>query len=290
MTAMCAATAAHIGLSGGCRHTALGDGRLEYAAFETAAVEAAVAAGRMVRPWAGRPRGLARKASPADLVTDLDREAEALIAGELRRRFPDHDLCGEESGGRTAAEYVWHVDPIDGTTNFVHGLPGFCVSIALARQGRPVAAAVYDPTADELFSASLGGGSRANGRPLRVAETVDLAEALLGTGIPPVQPAKDFAVRSLVRVSARARNVRNIGSAALHLSYVAAGRLTGFWEPALHAWDCAAGVLLLREAGGRATDIPGTDWHTGLRGVVGTNGPIHEDLLAVLAEAAAPQG
>lgn len=258
---------------------------MDYALFEDAAVAAAVAAGRLVRPWAGRPRGLARKGAPADLVTDLDREAEAAIAGELRRRFPDHDLVGEESGGRAGAEYVWHVDPIDGTTNFVHGLPGFCVSVALARHGRPVAGAVYDPTADELFSARLGAGARANGRPLRVEATAALGEGLFGTGIPPVHPGQDFALRSLAAVALRARNVRNIGSAALHLAYVAAGRLTGFWEPALHAWDCAAGVLLVREAGGRATDIAGSDWHTGLRGVVGTNGQVHDELLAVLREA-----
>ncbi len=263
---------------------------MDYRAFEAAAVEAAVAAGRMARPWAGRPRGLARKASVADLVTDLDREAEELIFRQLRSQFPEHDICGEETGGSIAADFVWHVDPIDGTTNFVHGLPGYCVSVALAERGRPVAGAVYDPTADELFSGRLGGGARANGRPLRVEATADVGEALLGTGIPPVQPAKDFAIRSLVGVAAQARNVRNIGSAALHLAYVAAGRLTGFWEPALHAWDCAAGVLLVREAGGRATDIAGTEWHTGLRGVVGTNGPVHERLLAILAAAGACSG
>lgn len=250
--------------------------------FEAAAVEVAVAAGRLVRRWAGRPRGLSSKATPADLVTELDREAEAMIAADLRRRFPDHDLYGEEAGGKTAAEFVWYVDPIDGTTNFVHGLPGYSVSVALTQGGRPVAAAVYDPTADEVFSAAVGEGARANGRPLHVERTATLAEALVGTGIPPVQPSKDYAVRSLVAVAARARNLRNLGSAALHLAYVAAGRLTGFWEPALNAWDCAAGVLLVREAGGRATDLAGTDWRAGLRGALGTNGAIHDELLAVL--------
>lgn len=256
--------------------------------FEGVAVEVAVAAGRMVRAWAGRPRGLTTKASPADLVTELDRESEAMIAAELRRAFPEHDIFAEETGGRRTAEFVWYVDPIDGTTNFVHGLPGYSISVAVAHRGRPVAGAIYDPTADEVFSAHLGGGARANGRLLRVADAASLAQALVGTGIPPVQPSKDYAVKSMVAVSTRARNIRNIGSAALHLAYVAAGRLTGFWEPALNAWDCAAGVLLVREAGGRATDIAGTDWHAGLRGAVGTNGIIHDELLAVLGEVQGP--
>ncbi len=255
---------------------------MDYREFERAAVEAAVAAGRLVRPWAGRARGVTRKTSVSDLVTDLDREAEAEITAALRASFPEHDIWGEESGGQAERRFVWHVDPIDGTTNFVHGLPGYCVSVALADGGRPVAGAVYDPTADELFSACAGGGARVDGRPLHVAAG-ELGEALLGTGIPTRQPYRDVTLGVLPAVCARVRNVRNLGAAALHLSYVAAGRLTGFWEPTLNPWDCAAGVILVREAGGRATDLAGEEWHAGVRGVVATNGTIHEPLLALLA-------
>ena len=257
--------------------------------FELAAAEAAVEAGRRVRPWAGCAREVGHKANPADLVTEMDRQSEALITAALRRRFPDHDLFGEEGGGRREAEYVWYIDPIDGTTNFVHGLPGYTVSVALTQRGRPVAAAVYDPTADELFTARAGGGATANGRPLTVSAESGLADALLGTGIPPVPPSQAWALRSLAAVGERVRNVRNFGSAALHLGYVAAGRVSGFWEPLLQPWDTAAGVLLVREAGGRATDIAGSEWHAGLRGVVGTNGRIHDALLQVLAGVPGPQ-
>ena len=257
--------------------------------FELAAAEAAVEAGRRVRPWAGCAQEVGHKATPADLVTEMDRQSEALITASLGRRFPDHDLFGEEGGGRRKAEYVWYIDPIDGTTNFVHGLPGYTVSVALTRRGQPVAAAVYDPTADELFTARVDGGATANGRPLAVGTEAGLAEALLGTGIPPVPPSQAWALRSVVAVGERVRNVRNFGSAALHLGYVAAGRISGFWEPLLQPWDTAAGVLLVREAGGRATDIAGCDWHAGLRGVVGTNGRIHDPLLQVLAGVPGPQ-
>jgi len=262
---------------------------VEWTAFETAAAEAATAAGQLIRPWAGRAPGVAAKGHPADLVTECDRRSEALIADLLRPRFPDHGFVGEEGGGRAEAEYVWHVDPIDGTTNFVHGLPGFCVSIGLCRAGRPIAGAVYDPVAGELFSASAGAGARVNGQLLRVAGQAAVAEALIGTGIPPVEPPRDWALRSLVAVAGRARNVRNLGSAALQLCYVAAGRLSGFWEPSLRSWDVAASVVILREAGGRATALDGEEWHAGLRGCAGTNGAIHDELLGILAGVPGPQ-
>lgn len=252
--------------------------------FGAVAIEAAVAAGRLIRPWAGRARGVGTKASASDLVTDLDRESERLISELLHARFPAHAIHGEEGGARgQEGDFVWHVDPIDGTTNFVHGLPGYCVSVALAWRGVPVAGAVYDPTADELFAAVRGGGAHANGRPLRVSTEDRLSASLVGTGVPPVQPSRDFAFRTVRAVAPEVRNLRNIGSAALHLAYVAAGRLSGFWEPGLRPWDCAAGVLLVREAGGRASDLSGEDWHTGLRGALGTNGAIHDALLALLA-------
>ena len=264
-------------------------GLVDWRECERAAAEAAVAAGRLILPWAGRPSEVTTKSSPADLVTEMDRQSEALIRQMLLSRFPEHGLLGEEGGGRLDRELVWHVDPIDGTTNFVHGLPGFCVSIGLCQAGRPVVGAVYDPVADELFSAAAGHGALLNGRPLRPSPERRLAEALLGTGFPPVDPGKEWSWRSSLAVSAHVRNLRNLGSAALHLCYVAAGRLSGFWESGLNSWDVAAAVAILREAGGRASSIGGEEWHAGLRGCVGTNGGVHDELLAVLARIAGPQ-
>ena len=261
---------------------------MDWRAFERVAATTAVQAGQMILPWAGHPPEVDTKASPADLVTELDRRSEQLIRSEIGRRYPDHDFFAEEGGGRREAEFVWYVDPIDGTTNFVHGLPGFCVSIGLAHRGRPVAGAVYDPVGRELFSASLGGGATCNGRPLRVAEEAELGRALLGTGIPPIQPSKAYALASIQAVAPLARNIRNLGSAALHLCYVASGRLSGFWEPALNAWDVAAAVAILREAGGRISGLDGQEWQPETRGCVGTCGPVHDALLRVLAGVGLP--
>lgn len=261
---------------------------MEWRAYEHAAAEVAVRAGQMVLPWAGRPPEVETKASAADLVTELDRRSEQLIRSEIGRQFPDHAFYAEEGGGSRDGEFVWYVDPIDGTTNFVHGLPGFSVSVGLAFRGRPVAGAVYDPVGGELFSASLGGGATCNGRPVKVSTETDLGRALLGTGIPPIQPSKDYAMASIQAVAPRVRNLRNIGSAALHLCYVAAGRLNGFWEPALNAWDVAAAVAILREAGGRATGLDGREWQHDMRGCVGTCGPIHDALVQILAELSLP--
>lgn len=247
--------------------------------------------GRQIRPLAGAPPGLEVKSGPADLVTAADRDAETMIRARLAECFPSHRVFGEEQGGQSAGELVWHVDPIDGTTNFVHGLPGFCVSLALAERGSPVAAAVYDPTGDELFTAEAGEGATVNGRPLRVSREATLGEALLGTGFPPVNPGKEWAIESVGRVAGRVRNVRNFGAAALHLCYVAAGRLSGFWEPGLRSWDVAGGVLMVRESGGRATSLTGEEWHAAVQGCLGTNGRIHAamlDLLRGIAEPPAP--
>ncbi len=256
---------------------------MQWRAQELAAAAVAVKAGRMILPAAGEPREVGSKATAADLVTEFDRRSEDLIREDLLRAFPDYGFHAEESGGRRDRELVWHVDPIDGTTNFVHGLPGFCVSIALTHRGRPVAGAVYDPVGRELYTASLGAGATCNGRALRVAEEGDLSRALLGTGIPPVSPSREYALASIQAVAPRVRNIRNIGSAALHLCYVAAGRLSGFWEPALNAWDVAAAAVILREAGGRVTGLDGQEWHDGLRGCVGTCGGVHDALLDVLS-------
>ncbi len=253
-------------------------------AEELLAAQAAAEAGRHARTQWGRARDVGSKAAPGDLVTEVDREAEAIIRRVLCEARPGCAVFGEEGGGERDAELVWFVDPIDGTTNFVHGLPGFTISVGLTLRGRPVAGAVFDPVAGEMFTASAGGGATCNGQPIRVAaEPATTEDGLFATGIPPVEPVRRYALRCLTAVTLCSRNVRNFGSAALHLAYVACGRLSGFWEPHLHAWDVAAATLLVREAGGRATDLTGQDWHAGLRGVMGTNGLVHEALLAAVA-------
>lgn len=256
---------------------------------ELLAARAAAEAGRYARYRWGEAREVGSKAAPADLVTEVDRECETIIRSVLLQAQPGCAVFGEEGGGDRDAERVWFVDPIDGTTNFVHGLPGFTISVGLTAEGTPVAGAVFDPVAGEMFTASAGGGATLNGRPIAVAASTTRTETgLFATGIPPVEPARSFALRTFVAVTARARNVRNFGSAALHLSYVACGRLTGFWEPRLNAWDVAAAVVVLREAGGRATDLAGRQWHSRLRGVVGTNGAVHDALLEILAQEGPP--
>jgi myo-inositol-1(or 4)-monophosphatase len=251
-------------------------------ADELLAARAAAEAGTLVVSRLGRVGRVSSKAAPADLVTEVDRASEELIVGILRAERPGCAVYGEEGGGSLDGELVWLIDPIDGTTNFVHGLPGFSVSVALAYEGRPVAGAVFDPVRGEMFTASAGGGATLNGRPIRVSAEADFVRGLYATGVPPVEPVRSYALRCLTRVTQAARNVRNLGSAALHLAYVAAGRLTGFWEANLHAWDVAAGALLVSEAGGLVTDLEGRAWHAGLRGAVGTNGRVHDALLEAL--------
>lgn len=197
-----------------------------------------------------------------DLVTAADRASEERIVARIRERFPDHGILAEESGaiGRAAAsEYLWVIDPLDGTTNFASGLPIWSVSIGVLHRGARLAAVVHDPTRDECFTALRGGGTRRNGLPVRVSEVTDLGGALLVTGFPydirtsPVDNLDHFE-----RMMKRSRAVRRLGSAAIDLAYVACGRFDGFWELKLHPWDVAAGALLVEEAGGVVTDFDGS--------------------------------
>ncbi|HTQ76996.1 MAG TPA: inositol monophosphatase family protein [Burkholderiales bacterium] len=195
-----------------------------------------------------------------DFVTQVDRGAEAAIIETLQQAYPDHAILAEESGRseRGRAEYLWIIDPLDGTTNFIHGFPQYCVSIGVQHRGAMAHGVVYDPGRNELFTASKGRGAFLDDRRIRVSRCVQLRDALVGTGFPFKETARiDFYARQLKRMMQTSAGVRRAGAAALDLAYVAAGRLDAFWEMGLSAWDMAAGALLIQEAGGLVGDLAG---------------------------------
>ncbi|HXH24582.1 MAG TPA: inositol monophosphatase family protein [Vicinamibacterales bacterium] len=228
------------------------------------------------------------KKGAIDLVTEVDVECERMCRAVIADRFPDHDVLAEElsgaSVGRPASRYRWVFDPLDGTTNYAHGLPIFCASLALEIDGRAAVAAVYDPTRHELFTAERGVGAFLNGARLSVSATTELVDALLVTGFPYTvhQQAGDL-VELFGAFLSRARAVRRLGSAALDLCYVATGRFDGFWEQHLKPWDVAAGALIVAEAGGRVTGMDGTPFDPAAAHLVASNGRIHDAMLAVIA-------
>ena len=225
------------------------------------------------------------KKGTIDLVTEVDLSVERMFRALIAGRFPGHDVLAEETGGGASGDsgYRWIFDPLDGTTNFAHGLPIFCASLALEVAGRVEVAAVYDPCRRELFTAERGGGAYMNGAPLRVSRVATLLDALLVTGFPyDVHTSADEIVGLFDAFIRKAQAVRRLGSAALDLCYVAAGRMDGFWEQRLKAWDVAAGALIVEEAGGRATGLDGSafDCHAGH--VVASNATIHDEMLATI--------
>jgi myo-inositol-1(or 4)-monophosphatase len=220
-----------------------------------------------------------------DLVTEVDRESERLIVAHLLSRFPGHDIVAEESvypqGGSSCR---WIIDPVDGTTNYAHGFPWFCSSIALVQDGELVAGVIYNPVYDELFTATKGGGAFLNGVRLSVSTRSPLKNTLLGTGFPydcATDPANNFA--AFIAFQKSARGIRRAGAAALDLASVAAGRLDGFWELKLKPWDVAAGVLLVREAGGVVTTFDGSPYDIFNDRIVASNGLIHDEMAVMLA-------
>jgi myo-inositol-1(or 4)-monophosphatase len=226
-----------------------------------------------------------------DLVTVADRKSEALILERIRKQFPTHDVMGEE-GTRieSGSEYKWYVDPLDGTTNFAHGYPVFCVSLAVERQGRRVAGVIYDPTRDEMFSAELGGGAWLDDSAIHVSATANLGECLIGTGFPSQKRHKNPNIYFYHQLTLRTHGVRRAGSAALDLCNVASGRYDGFWEFNLNPWDTAAGVLIVEEAGGKVTDFTGGAFQIASRETIATNGLVHGALLHEFQEIFAGRG
>ncbi len=255
------------------------------------AVAAARAGAAELVSAAGGDLEISYKDARANLVTVADRRSQDAVTSVIRRAFPGHAIVGEEgSAGDPEATDVWYVDPLDGTTNFAHGLPFFCVSVALRSAGRTVAAVVYDVPRDEMFAATLGGGATRDGEPLSVSGVRRLDRALVVAQAQSVDPGEIRAYAELVeRLMSVAGGLRSLGSPALTLCAIAAGRLEAYCEHAMDAWDIAAGQLILEEAGGLVTRFDGVPHRTADRAdVVASNGFIHSQLLAALKGATIP--
>src|SRR3954454_15799449 len=220
----------------------------------------------------------------ADLVTEADRAAERLITERIVALWPDYDLMGEEGARREhGSDYKWYIDPLDGTTNFAHGFPVFCVSLGLTHKGERVAGVIFDPTRNELFAAERGSGSFLNGNVIHVSKTKKLVESLVATGFPSHKRHQNPNIHYYHQITLRSHGVRRAGSAALDLCSVAAGRVDAFWEFKLNPWDTAAGVLLVEEAGGTVTDMQGKPFDLDSHEVLASNKLFHEELLREFA-------
>jgi myo-inositol-1(or 4)-monophosphatase len=250
------------------------------------AIEAARAAGGLLRGELAGARRIAFKGAPTNLVTEMDARAEALILDRIRASFPEDAILSEEAGaasGRSGRR--WIIDPLDGTTNYAHGIPIFAVSIALEVAGRVELGVIYDPNHEELFVAERGGGAFVNDRALAVSSAPTLNESLIATGFPyNIRETSDNNLAEYASVSVRAQGVGRMGSAVLYLAWLAAGRFDGYWELRTGAWDAAAGGLLVEEAGGRVTAFDGGPLDLERPAIVASNGRIHDELLKVLAE------
>jgi myo-inositol-1(or 4)-monophosphatase len=256
----------------------------------TVAIQAAQEAGALALRRFRQPQEIRRK-GPADPVTQADHEAEDLIVGTIQQVFPDHEFLGEEGHHAPAdAEHLWVIDPIDGTRNYAHGVPFFCTSIALARYGQPVLGVIYDPTLKETFHAELGKGAYLNGQPIHVSRTTELEDAILSLSLVPARQVGNarVALPMLARLQPAVESVRIMGSAALHLAYVACGRFDVGFQDSVHAWDVLAGVLLVQEAGGIVTDLVGQPVSTSSHDcIVANNASFHRAVLRAAQEVAA---
>jgi len=232
----------------------------------------------------------------ADLVTAADRASETLIRERISKQFPSHDVLGEEQGlNDQGSDYRWYVDPLDGTTNFAHGYPVFCVSMALEHrapgaEGSRIAGVVYDPSRDELFSAEKGNGAHLNGSSIHVSKATQLKECLVATGFPSHKRHKNPNIFFYHQITLQTHGVRRAGSAALDLCNVACGRFDGFWEFNLNPWDTAAGVLIVEEAGGKATRFDGSPFRIDSRETLASNGLVHDALIQQFQDIFAGRG
>lgn len=248
--------------------------------FLQSAEEAARRGGHVLRTWASK--FTVKEKSRSNLVTEADFASQKAIHEFLHGRYPHHGFHGEEGLNevRPDSPYRWVVDPLDGTTNYVHGFPYFAVSIGLEQDGQLVAGAIYDPTRDEMFLAARGAGATLNRRPLRRSEVTELSQAMVVASLPVATDPGDIAVKRFLKMLPHAQTVQRTGSAALNLAYVAAGRLDAFWSTSLKPWDMAAGVVLVEEAGGKITRIDGGPFQLEEPNLLASNGSnIHEELM-----------
>jgi myo-inositol-1(or 4)-monophosphatase len=256
--------------------------------FERVARAAVHEAGALLRVRSREAKTVRYKGA-VDLVTETDRDAEALVVGHLQRAFPDHVIVAEEASAGSVLQppakdrYAWYLDPLDGTTNFAHGYPQFCVSLGLGRGTDLLFGIVHDPLRDETFVAHHGRGATLNGVPLHVSAVDDLNRALLATGFPYDRRVHaDFYLSFMADFMRQAQDVRRAGSAALDLCYVACGRFDGFWEWRLKPWDVAAAVLIIREAGGTVSDFHGGPFDLYGEQTLASNGRLHTGMVSVL--------
>ncbi len=252
--------------------------------FLALAIKAARAAGQIQQNYLGRDLGISSKSVESDLVTIVDAECEATIRSLILEAFPSHQILGEEGGSVGSSEYVWIVDPLDGTVNYAHGFPFYCVSIALEIAGTRAVGVIYDPVRDELFSAIQGGGAFLNGLPIRVSSQAMLTgRAMLATGFPYDSASAFLALEVFKRFLSLGLPIRRPGAAALDLCYVACGRIDGFFEYKLQAWDCAAGILLVEEAGGQVSNFEGDVYQYENKKIVASNRHLHQAMLETIS-------
>jgi myo-inositol-1(or 4)-monophosphatase len=254
--------------------------------FLDVAIETAREAGAILLAEFDRPVKISYKGE-VDIVTQADKRSEQAIVSRLRTHFPKHAIVAEEGGGtESESPFRWHVDPLDGTTNFAHGYPCFAVSLGLEEAGEPIVGVIFQPISGELFTAVKGQGAYLNQKKIEVSRIEKLATSLLCTGFPSVKRAQHPNIHYYWDFTLRSHGVRRDGSAAMDLAAVACGRFEGFWEFGLHTWDAAAGILLVREAGGIVTNFDGRPYMLGDRELLASNGRVHEEMKEVAASIA----
>lgn len=241
-------------------------------------------AGELIRNAFGKAHSIEFKTNELNLVTETDKASEKLITDFIRKKYPSHGILAEEgSEANRSAEYLWVIDPLDGTTNFAHGLPIFSVSIGLQKNGETIAGVVYDVMRDIVYSTEKNSGSFENGRRLQVSKNENLGHSMLVTGFPyDVKDNPDKAYERFIEFLKHARAIRRLGSAAIDFCYVANGAFDGFWEVSLHPWDLCAGKLIVEEAGGLVTDFDGNKIDIYSKRILGTNGSIHQKMIDVM--------
>lgn len=249
-------------------------------------IQIAKEAGEIIKEGFGKKFSIETKGSYTNLVTEYDKKSEATIINYIKKEFPSHSVLAEESGNHySGSEYLWVIDPLDGTTNFAHGLPIFSVSIGVQKNGRTIYGVVYDVMRDSMYSAELGSGSFCNSRKLKVSDNSDIRKSVLVTGFPyNIAENPDHAFEHFIAFLKHARAVRRLGSAAIDFCYTAEGVFDGFWEVYLNPWDMCAGKLLVEEAGGLVTDFKSNEINIYSKQILATNNLIHKEMIRILNE------